>query len=212
MAILNGSLSATFGANLAVGVYDIGVRGHDAAGNWSPTTTTMLVVYDPSGPSITGKNNRDLTPSLAAGDHLPGLAQNGQTDTADYGFTVDYRNGSLDPHNDFHFTYSTGTHCTTPNPVNCHQLTLDATGFQWLVIDGTNNSHGRFQGTATVTVDGITTTNPFTVDGTDGDRLTPTTDDHITVKIYAPGADPTTAAPLYQASGTIRKGNAVRVR
>jgi hypothetical protein len=143
---------------------------------------------------------------------LPGLTQSRQTDAADYGFTVDYRSGTLDPHNDFHFTYSTGTQCATPHPTNCHQLSLDATSFAWLGIDGTNNSHGRFQGTATVTVDGVTTTNTFTVDGVDGDRLTPASDDHITVKIYAPGADPTTAAPLYQASGSIGKGNAIRIR
>jgi len=30
----------------------------------------------------------------------------------------------------FHLTYATGTHCNTTNPVNCHQLTLDATAFQ----------------------------------------------------------------------------------
>ena len=84
--------------------------------------------------------------------------------------------------------------------------------FEWLIIDSTNNSHGRFQGTATVTVDGVTTTNPFVVDATDGDRLTPTTDDHITITIYAPGADPATTSPLYKASGSITKGNAVRIR
>ena len=36
------------------------------------------------------------------------------------------------------------------------------------VIDQTNNSRARFQGLATVTVDGTTSTNPFTVEGVDG--------------------------------------------
>jgi hypothetical protein len=82
-----------------------------------------------------------------------------------------------------------------------------------LVIDGADDSRGRFRGTATVIADNTTTTaNPFTVDATDGDRLTPTTDDYITVKIYAPGADLATATPLYQASGPITKGNAFRIK
>jgi hypothetical protein len=31
------------------------VRARDAAGNWSAVTRTMLVVYDPAGASVTGK-------------------------------------------------------------------------------------------------------------------------------------------------------------
>ena len=71
---------------------------------------------------------------------------------------LDYRNGTLDPRNDFHFVYSAGIRCNTANPGNCHRLSLDATNFQWLVIDGANNSRCRFQGQATLTVDGATTT------------------------------------------------------
>jgi hypothetical protein len=212
LSYANGSFTATLGAGLAVGVYDVGVRGQDTAGNWSAVTKTMLVVFDPASAGITGRNNKDLVPSLAAGDILPGLTQNGQADAADYGFTVDYRNGSMDPRNDFHFTYDTGSQCNTPHPVNCHQFSLDATSFQWLVIDQTNNSRGRFQGTATIVVDGTTSTNPFTIEGIDGDRLTPTTADHLTLKIYAPDADPSTATPAYQASGSIGKSTGVRVR
>ena len=49
------------------------------------------------------------------------------------------------------------------------------------------------------------------MEGIDGDVLTPATDDHILIKIYASGADPATATPDYQASGSIGKGNAVRI-
>ncbi len=173
----------------------------------------MLVVYDPTTTlRVTGKNKNNLVPSLANGDHLPGLIAAGQTDAADYGFTVDYKNGALDSHNDLLFTYATGTHCGKPNAQNCHTFVLNATGFSWLLIDGMNNSHARFQGVATVTVDGVTTTNPFTVEVTDGDRVSAVAPDTLLLKVYAPGADPLTATALYQASGSMPQGNNVRIQ
>lgn len=208
-----GSLSATIGADLPVGVYDIGIRALDNAANWSPTTTTMLVVYDPAVTlGITGKNKNDLVPSLANGDVLPGLVSADQTDSADYGFTVDYRNGILHPHNDFHFTYTTGVHCQTPHPVNCHTFTLDATSFAWLLIDQTNNSRGRFQGLATITIDGTASTNPFTMQAIDGNRLNPATPDQATLKIFNSGADPATGTPIYQVTGALPTSNSVKIQ
>jgi hypothetical protein len=141
-----------------------------------------------------------------------GLTGAAQADAVDYGFTVDYTNGVLDPHNDFMVTYPTGTQCNTPHPQGCHSFTVQATSFDWMIIDQTNNSRGRFQGTAAVTVDAVSTTNPFTVEGVDGDRLTPADEDSIIIKIYAPGANPATAAPIYHVSGSFAKGNSVRVR
>ena len=81
-----------------------------------------------------------------------------------------------------------------------------------MIIDQTNNSRGRFQGTATVTIDGVSTTNPFILEGIDGDRLTPAADDHLLIKIYASGANPATGNPIYHVSGTLARGNSVRVR
>ncbi|GIH03411.1 hypothetical protein Rhe02_14780 [Rhizocola hellebori] len=212
MPFASGNLTAALGSQLPVGVYDIGIRALDNAGNWTAVITTMLVVYDPvTALGITGKNKKDLVPRLANGDHLPGLISNTQNDTADYGFTIDYRNGSLDPRNDFHFKYTTGSQCNSSNPQNCHSLTLDATTVAWLVIDQTNSSRGRFQGTATVTTDGATTSNVFTVEGIDGDRLS-SADDHFLLKIFAANTNPDTATPLYQASGSLAKGNSIRIR
>jgi hypothetical protein len=213
MTYTGGNLTATIAANLTVGVYQIGVRGQDTAGNWTTIATTMLVVYDPTVPvGVTRKNKKDLIPSLTNGDVLPGLTSPTQTDPVDYGFTVDSTNGTLDPRNDLMITYSTGSQCNTPHPQNCHTFTANATNFDWMIIDQTNNSRGRFQGTAAITIDGVSTTNPFTVEGIDGDRLTPATNDHIAIKIYACGANPTTANPIYQVSGTLARGNSVRVR
>ncbi len=133
---------------------------------------------------------------------MPGLTS-ASTDSADYGFTVQYKNGVLDSHNDFKFTYA----------ASGQSFSFDATGFDWTAIGGTNNSQGWFQGTATVTVDGVTTTNPFYVAATDGDRLTPAADDFLTLKVYAPGADPSTTSPIYQASGSTvyNSGNGVKI-
>jgi fibronectin type 3 domain-containing protein len=213
MPYSGGNLTATIGTGLAVGVHPVAVRGRDAAGNWTTIATTMLVVYDPAVTiGVTGKNKKDLIPSLANGDVLPGLTSPTQTDPVDYGFTVDYTGGTLDSGNDFMLTYNVGSKCNTPHAQNCHTLSASASSFNWMVIDQTNNSRGRFQGTATVVVDGVSTTNPVTVEGIDGDRLTPAADDRITVKIYAPGANPATASPTFQVSGALARGNSVRVR
>jgi hypothetical protein len=213
MAYGDGSLSAAIGAGLGVGVHTVGVRARDAAGNWSTAATTMLVLYDPtSALTATGKNKKDLVPSLANGDVVPGLTNAGQTDAADYGFTVEHKGGVLDAHNDFIFTYRTGTGCGTPNAQGCHAFSVNAESFTWLVVDGAGNSRAGFAGTATVTVDGVTTAHPFTVEAIDGDRLTPGTNDTLVLTVYPTGSDPLVATPLYRASGSMARGNSVTIR
>jgi hypothetical protein len=142
---------------------------------------------------------------------MPGLINSTQTDAADYGLTVEYKNGAISPKSDFQFTYATGTNCHKTNAQNCHTFALNATNITWLVVNGTNNSQGQLQGVAQLTVDGTTTTNSFTVEGTDGDLLTPTGNDHLLLKVYAPDGNPSTDAPLYQASGFMAKGNSIKI-
>ena len=203
MTYSSGNLTASIGSGMVAGVYIIGVRAKDAADNWSSTTATMLVIYDSSTSlGMIGKDKKgELVPSLANGDIMPGLTST-STAGADYGFSVQYKKGALDPHNGFSFTYSNGG----------HTFSLTATSFDWMTTGGTNNSQGWFQGTAQVTVDGVTTTNPFWVTGTDGSRLTPSTSNYLLLRIYAPGADPSTATPIYQASGTMTSKNSVRIQ
>lgn len=206
-------ITVNFASNPSTGVFPVSVRARDAAGNWSLVAHSSLVVYDPASPvKMTGKNKKDLTPSLSRGDILPGLIAIEQADTADYGLTVKYKNDSIAPSSDFSFYYATGTHCKKPTAQNCHELNVSATSISWLVISGSSGQEGRFQGVATVTADGVVTTNPFTVTGVDGDALTPSTDDSIVVTIYAPGANPATADPLYRASGSMAKGNSVKLK
>jgi hypothetical protein len=63
------------------------------------------------------------------------------------------------------------------------------------------------QGVASVTIDGIPTTNPIRVEGIDGARLSSPLADHYAIKVYAPGANPATAQPIYYAGGDLVKGN-----
>jgi len=200
----SGMLSASFGSTLAPGVYAVGVRSQDAAGNWSITSTVMLTIYDTSTAlGISGADKKgQLVPSISRGDFMPGLTSS-SAEGADYGFTVQYKNGALDSHNAFTFTYAAGG----------HTFNLAAINFAWMTIGGTNNSQGWFQGVAAVTIDGVTTTNPFYVAATDGDRTSPVISDSLILKVYAPGADPSTASPIYQASGDVvyNSGNGVKI-
>ena len=52
-----GAVSVTFGSNLAVGTYTVGVRALDALGNWSATSTTTLTVLQ-MGLSVSTNANR----------------------------------------------------------------------------------------------------------------------------------------------------------
>lgn len=194
----NGSslASNSFGSNLAVGVYPVGVRARDVAGNWSTTETLYLVVFDPAAPTqILGQNR--LAPVFGA-DVLPGLTNDPQqNDRADFGFDVRLlANGQVDSTSDFSFNYETGKKCNSPNPENCHVTSFTASGFSWLTVNGTNNATGTFQGTGSLTIDGVTTQNPFRVVGVDA-QLLGTGSDDVNILVFAPGADPNTSAPIY---------------
>lgn len=206
MTYSSGNLTASLGSSLPAGVYTISYRAEDAVGNWStvtPSTQTMLVIFDSTTTlGMTGKDKKnELVPSTTNGDVMPGLTST-STDGADYGFTVQYKSGVLDTHNGFTFKYATGS----------HTFSLTATSFDWMTTGGTNNSQGWFQGIAHVTVDGVTTSNPFWVTGTDGNRMTPTSSNYLQLKVYAPGANPSTATPIYQASGTMTSRSSVKIQ
>jgi hypothetical protein len=202
-----GNLTASY-SNMAAGIYTVNFRAKDNAGNWSPVTTDYLVVYDTSKSSADGHSS-DIEPIFGS-DVLPGLIQTGQKDKEHFAFTVKYKNGALDPASSAHFDYKTGTNCNNPNKAtNCHSTVLDASSFDWMIINGTNNSQSTIQGSSTLTIDGTTTTNPFRIITTDGDLLNPTTNDQFEIQIFAPGANPNTAQPLYYMNDPLAKGNIV---
>jgi virginiamycin B lyase len=202
-AIVAADLTASFGTNFQPGMYKVSVRARDAAGNWSTITSDYLVVFDPTGPTDVAASKK-LVPLLANGDALPGLLNDTQNDKADLGFDVLLAaNGTVDPTSKLSLDYATGKACHSPHPTNCHTTnfmtnSMSPNGFNWLTIAGANGSIGTFQGQGTLTIDGTITTNPFRVVATDGNRTTPVSTDDVVLQIFAPGANPDTAAALYQ--------------
>ncbi len=183
----NGTLSGAI-SGLAAGLYPVGVRAVDAAGNWSASSTALLVVYDPNGGFATGGGW--IIPGGATsetGDLLPGLDG---TSKANFGFVVKYQNGQTTvPGGNFEFHYNAG------------DFHLSSTGFQWLVV--TNTQWAHFQGQATI--NGGTTRYPIRIDARDSNKSG--TPDHLVLRIYATGTDPNTATPIYQASGDVTGGD-----
>ena len=206
-------LTATFGTEFTDGVYKLTVRAKDNADNWSTNLITMLSVYTPStNLKLTGKNQRDLVPSLTNGDILPGLTFSDQTDTADYGVSIHYTNGTINSHSDFQLSYSTGTNCNKQNAENCHMFEVDASNILWMVFSGENDAYTTVRGQADIGIDGIVTSNPFVLETVDGDLLTPESDDFISLKIFAQNANPDTSSPIYKISGYMQKKNSIVVR
>jgi hypothetical protein len=201
------NLSTTFGTDFPTGVYKVSVRAQDNAGNWSDPVGDYLVVYNPDGPRMTGR--RTIIPTLGNGDILPGLITSNQNDKAIFGFSVKYNSqGQIANNSDLQFKYKTGTHCNGSNPQNCHSLELNATSIAWLTTQGTNNSTGTFQGTASMTVDGQASVVSFRVTGIDGERLDGSSLDRFQIEIFAEGDNPNTATPLYKVnSADIARGN-----
>lgn len=206
----NGTYFMSYSGETPPGIYPVHIRVQDGAGNWSDTANAFLVAYSPSNSTVKGR--KTVVPTLASGDVLPGLINTNQTDKAKFEFNAKYNNlGFVDSSSDLTFSYKTGAHCNNPaHATNCHSIALDATTIDWLVIDGNQQSRGIFQGTASVEVDGVTTTNLFRVTAIDGTQLDPMVDDTFTLTIYAPGADANTS-PIYQVSQPIERGN-IRIR
>jgi hypothetical protein len=195
--------SSTFGASLTPGVYNIGIRAKDAAGNWSSATTVYLVVFNPAGPGyIVGQQN--VAPTSTA--LLPWISTSNK-DFASFGFNVKYTStGTVDPASNFNFNYDEKGNCNSPGSPDCHTFDLVANSFDWLGIGGTNNSDGTFQGTGTLTINGVAQTVIFRIEAIDGDQLTPKQSDSFTLKIYNQGSNPQTDNPLYHVSADFTSG------
>jgi hypothetical protein len=176
LALSGGTLSATLTAPAAPGVYTVGVRSRDRAGNWSATSTAYLVAYDPSAGFVTGGGWLvPGGPTSDPGDALPGLDGKSK---ANFGFEAKY-DSNENPKGNLELTYGS--------------FHLHATGTSWLVVTGTS---AVFQGGAAV--DGQAGVYAYRVDATDGSG------DRIRVRVWAPGASPDSDAPIWQASGAVQ--------
>ncbi len=85
---------------------------------------------------------------------------------------------------------------------NVADFHLHSTEMEWLVV--TNTNWARFQGTAQIK--GIEGHYPFRVDARDGNLTGANLTDRFVIRIWAPGADPSTAEPIYKASGDVEGG------
>jgi hypothetical protein len=175
-------LQAQLGAGLPVGVHVAGVRVIDAAGNWSETLTTYVVVYDASGSFVTGAGwIVPGGPSSDAGDTLPRIDG---TRAAHFGFNVRYQSGaSTAPSGTLHFRFQIG------------EFQLESTSFNWLV---TTPNMAKFDGLATI--NGSTVPQRFRVDARVGSGGQP---DRFAITVWNPGTDPDSSPPLYKASGDV---------
>jgi DNA-binding beta-propeller fold protein YncE len=195
---LSGStLVATIGTAIAPGVYPVGVRAQDGAGNWSATASTYLVVYDPAGGFATGAGS--IVPggsSSDAADLLPGLDSKSR---ARFAFLVKYSKGSSTvPSGSLEFRYGVSSQPDCMTPGACGDFQLRSATMDWLVVTTPNSA--KFQGTATI--DGTSGLFPFRVEARDGDSIG--LQDRFVIKVYAPGADANDSRPIYKASGDVQ--------
>jgi hypothetical protein len=204
MSLSGNNLTATFGSNLAPGQYQITVRAKDTNNLWSNTVNTQLTVYE-NDSQVTGSGR--VTPHFHA-DVMPGLTHNGQFDYADFSLSATKHFGEVESQSNLTFNYKAGLVCFIPFVnVGCHTTNFTTTEISQLSAAGPNNSQMTLQGSGTLTIDGTITTNPFRATVTDGSRLTPTTMDRFKLEVFAPGADPATATPLYHVDQTLQQGS-----
>ena len=101
-AVVAGSASAIFGANLSPGTYTVGVRAIDGLGNWSATSTTTLTVTQ-IGVSVSTNANRTAAIDLAGATVSGNIAAfatpaAGSSRVAIVGFYIDDPNRSSLPY------------------------------------------------------------------------------------------------------------------
>ena len=212
MTVVSGVASANVGPYSTPGMYTYYFRAEDNAGNWSQPISITLDVYNPAG-GYTAAHGfiTPYGPTSNPGDNLP--AESGNNVVATFDYTVKYTSStSTVPTGTATFTW--GSTCFSPHS-NCFSVTTDTTvspevgSLSWLIVPGDNTA--TFQGTATLSQGSSTigTNYPFKISviGT-----TTTYAGHYLLQVYPIGSDPSTASPIYQASGDLTGGSIVMHR
>jgi len=151
------------------------VRAVDAAGHTATRSVLVRVVTLDGQASGTGT----IVPAGSTsdpGDQIPG--GNGRA-KAEFSLSAKYRQGELVPTGSFKFDLGSG-------------FSLKSTSLSWLFVDG---STAEVAGLASIR--GRNGAYPFVV------RATDAANDRLVVRVWSPGADIDTDAPLYQASGRV---------
>jgi hypothetical protein len=208
MTVSSGVATTTVGAYTTPGMHTYSVRVQDVAGNWGPTITINLDVYNPADSHAASHGFIDpggATSDLNPGDYLPTVSGNNIKATID--LTLDYATPTA--------TVPTGTSTFTWGPAangNCKKtpnncFVVEATSVAWLVVPG--NGTADFQGLANVSLNGspvgLGSNYPFRVHLVDNDGTTFT--EHYRLDVYPIGSDPDYAQPIYQASGDLTGGH-----
>ncbi len=162
------------------GVYEVLVTVTDAGDLSDTAAFRYVVIYDPSGGFSTGGGW--LRPDEVS--EYPGIDP---ADQVNFGFNVKYQANSSQPQGNLN--------------VQLGDLHLKSDAMSWLVI--TIEDWAHFQGVATV--DGGAELYPFRVDVRDGD-VYDVEPDLFSLRVWAPGDDPTAVDPLYQVNGDLMGG------
>jgi len=197
-------LHGTLGTNMPVGTYQVYVRAVDNAGNWSNPVSTKLVVTQTGTTRVTASGS--FTPSTANGDQLPSL-DTASFKLAQYNQNVSFGNSGIANSSSASFTYTYGSSVLcglSPTLPQCHRLTFTTSGnaaITSLIFSGTNNSRATVTGTAQVTVDGTTTTNPFQITAVSSSRAGSGSNSYR-INIYNAGSSIAPENLLYTTSNT----------
>ena len=199
MEIVGSDVSATIGARLSAGLYEVVVRARDNEPcNFAYAQSEPLVVYDPEGPSVTGAGR--IIPSGPTSesfppDNLPGMDG---TAAAQISFNVRYQaDNSTVPSGALQLNFTAGDFRAT------------VTRFHWLV-----STLGMVYVRGTARIGSIPDEHELLMSVIDGDLLDPPTADRVDIRLYAPGAEPLRVynEPRYKASGAVQGQIAVRSR
>ena len=129
-------------------VYDVCVRGSDAAGNAGVTSCVLLAVYDPDGGFVTGGGWIESPP----GAYLADPEASGR---ANFGFVSKYKKGRSVPDGQTQFTFVNGN------------LRFQSTAYEFLIINK-GDARAQFKGSGTINGSGDYRFTIWTTDGGSG--------------------------------------------
>lgn len=115
-----------FPAPTAAGIYELLLKGADAAGNTCTATNIMFVVYDPTAGFVTGQGEIESP----MGAHVLNPELMGR---ATFGFVSRYRKDATTPTGQTDFVFTAGG------------LQFHSSSYQWLVVTGSD--YAKFKGT-----------------------------------------------------------------
>jgi hypothetical protein len=188
------STSANFTDTYNTGVYNYTVVAVNDSTQSVPSSPFQVAVTNTTATTarnIMAQGQSEVIP-VSGNDVLPGLAS-GSTSKASFDFNLGYPGGNFAVTRPLTLTFNAGG----------HNLFLSSTSIDWMVVSGENNSTGTFQGQADVSLDGVMSSQPFTVTATDGALTSPTSAGNFKLTVYANNSRSTT---LYSISESLNRG------